>query len=177
MQLIDALLNQSRRHHMKIHRVLGASLLGLSALVIGCEEDDDPIGPSTATSFNVGTMTGQNERPTNTSEATGTATFTLSGSTINYTINVTGITGVTMAHIHVGGTTKTGPIIVTLLPTQPPSGPLTGVLTTGTITDADITAYTLNELIHLMRDRLVYVNVHTEARPGGEIRGQIVPTS
>ncbi len=162
---------------MKIHRVLGATLLGLSALTIGCEEDDDPTGPSNATSFNVGTMTGQNERPTNTSAATGTATFTVAGSTINYTINVAGITGVTRAHIHAGGTAKSGPIIVTLVPDQAPSGPLTGVLRTGTITDADVTGYTLNELIHLMRDGLVYVNVHTEAIGSGEIRGQIVPNT
>jgi len=55
-----------------------------------------------------------------------------------------------------------------------------GPLIEGTFTEADLIARpalgfggTLAELIALMESGGVYVNVHTTAYPGGEIRGQI----
>lgn len=54
---------------------------------------------------------------------------------------------------------------------------LTGVLARGTTSAAEVVpsaASSLEELLELMRSGGTYVNVHTNAYPNGEIRGQIV---
>ena len=76
-----------------------------------------------------------------------------------------------------------GGILVWLLPangtnSQVPSPTLTGVISTGTIAQSWIrggTPITLDSLKGLMRNRAVYVNLHTSTYGGGEIRGQVAP--
>src|SRR5918911_200405 len=156
-----------------------ASALVAGAGFVACKNDStSPPAPETF----VATMNGANERPTAKSvPGTGTATFTVNGSAINYTITVNNMTGVTGAHIHPGDANSTGGVIVPFPITGTPTGAVNGQLTSGSFTAADIKAATqggtpisMDSLLTLMRTSNAYVNVHTSANPGGEIRGQIV---
>ncbi len=78
-----------------------------------------------------------------------------------YLINVTGLEGVTAAHIHQGGEGESGPPVVTLdAPTDGSSGNCVEIA-------ADV-----SEAI-LANPGGYYVNVHTQAAPAGAIRGQL----
>ena len=137
--------------------------------------NDSTTAPA-STTF-VATMTGANERPTpNTSTATGTATYVLTGNLLSYVVTVNGLTApASGAHIHVGASTVAGPIIVpyTVSATQ------SGVVSTGTI---DLTfpiasgnsTITGDSLKVLLNNGNAYTNVHNSSFPGGEIRGQII---
>lgn len=122
-------------------------------------------------------LTGAAEVPAVNTTATGTTTFTLSGGTVNYSINTQNITAVTAAHIHLGPAGENGPVVVTLFSAGGnPTGPVNGMLTQGSFTSADISAnagVSFDALLELMRTGGTYVNVHTTANPPGEIRGQI----
>jgi hypothetical protein len=126
-------------------------------------------------------LSGAKERPTPViSTATGSATFELlSGGTIRYKLDVAGLTGARMAHIHTGVADSAGPIAVTLFNSATPTGSLTGTLASGTFTSTNITlaGVSFDSLLTLMRLGRTYVNVHTETNPGGEIRAQIDPVS
>ena len=126
-------------------------------------------------------LTGAKERPLPVlSTATGSATFeVLSGGSVKYTLSVAGLTGAIMAHIHTGVTDSAGPIAVPLFNSSTPTGPLTGTLASGTFTSSNIQipGISLDSLLTLMRVGRTYVNVHTQANPGGEIRAQIEPVS
>lgn len=106
------------------------------------------------------TLSGANEVPSNPSTATGTTTLTYDGDTKTFTA-VTTYTGLTptMGHIHKAVKGENGPVI---FPFTNLASPIT--LNSGVLTDAQINA--------LYKDSL-YVNLHTQAYPGGEIRGQL----
>jgi hypothetical protein len=131
--------------------------------------------------FAAPSLSGAKERPTPiVSPATGTATFELlSDGSVRYKVNVTGITGATMAHIHTGVADSAGPIAVTLFTSTVPSGPLTGTLASGTFSGSNIqlSGVSFDSLLTLMRLGRTYVNVHTQLNPSGEIRDQIQPVS
>ena len=131
--------------------------------------------------FSAPSLTGANERPTPVvTTATGSATFELlSDSTIRFNVNVTGITGATMAHIHTAVADSAGPIAVTLFTSSTPTGALTGSLASGTFDKSKIqlSGVSLDSLLALMRGGRTYVNVHTVANPNGEIRAQIEPVT
>ena len=126
-------------------------------------------------------LSGAKERPTPVvSTAGGSATFELiSSSTIRFNLDVTGISGATMAHIHTAVADSAGPIVVTLFSSTSPVGPLTGMLASGTFTSANIQmpGVSFDSLLSLMRRGRTYVNVHTVLNPAGEIRAQIEPVS
>ena len=126
-------------------------------------------------------LTGAKERPNPVlSNATGSATFELlPNATVRYQVNVAGLTGATMSHIHVGVADSAGPIAVGLFATTTPTGTLTGTLASGTFAAGDIqlTGVSMDSLLALMRLGRTYVNVHTVANPSGEIRAQIEPVS
>ena len=103
-------------------------------------------------------------------------------STLHYQLNVANIDNVTMAHIHLAPTPGgNGPIVLWLYPANPPAklipGRSDGVLMEGTVTAANLTGSmagkSLQDLKAQMDAGLTYVNVHTSANPGGEIRGDI----
>jgi hypothetical protein len=147
--------------------------------------DDEPAGP--ATNFTA-TLSGANEVPPVTTTATGSATLTLSGGQITYTVNVTNLQNAAVAHIHLAPEGENGFVRMNLCGTgdpQPPCTGGTGVLATGTNgTTVGSPAITLDSLVAAMRSGGAYVNVHTNApgctpgdpgcNPGGEIRGQVV---
>lgn len=123
-------------------------------------------------------MNGANERPTaNSSTASGAAVITRNGTTATYTVAYQGVlTAPSGLHIHAPATTAvTAGIVVDLAPT-----PLTATsgVATGTFTAANIRSIggqppiTMDSLFVLLQTGNAYVNLHTSAFPGGEIRGQ-----
>ena len=126
-------------------------------------------------------LNGAKERPTPvTTTATGAATFVIqSAGTIQFTLSVAGITGVTMAHIHTAVADSAGPIVVPLFNSATPTGAFTGTLASGTLDASSITlpGVSMDSLLSLMRRGRTYVNVHTVVNPQGAIRAQIDPTT
>jgi hypothetical protein len=111
-------------------------------------------------------MKGSSEVPSNTTSGTGSATVTLDPSTNKITWNVTfsGLTGpATAVHIHgpAPAGKNAGVMIWLSEKGKPASSPVTG---SGSLTAAQAS--------DLMNGQC-YVNVHTAANPGGEIRGQL----
>lgn len=111
-------------------------------------------------------------------KSSGHAEFKLSkdGKELSYKLKVKNISDVNGAHIHKGKKGEDGPPIVMLF-TGEKKGKTTGVLSEGKITEndmmGDFKGKTLDDLVKMMRDGDTYVNVHTDANPDGEIRGQI----
>ena len=77
-------------------------------------------------------------------------------------MNTSNVTG-TAAHVHQGAAGQNGPVIVTLVKTGPNSW---AVPPGTTLSSAQYQAYW---------DGLLYVNVHSDANKGGEIRAQLKP--
>lgn len=145
--------------------------LALTLFTAACE---DGSGPDEETF--VATLNGANERPTPvTTTATGTARFSVDdgGESVDFSIDVSNITGVTGVHIHgPAGVDENGGVIVPLFANSG-TGTVNGSLTQGTFTEADLIGTTLDALLDLMRNGQTYVNVHTSTNGPGEIRGQI----
>ena len=119
-------------------------------------------------------LTGNEEVPPVQTEATGTVEFKIEGlDSIPYSVNATNIEGVTAGHVHFGKAGENGPIVVTLFKYD---SPMNEVSETGTITadklEGPLAGKHLEELITAGANGTLYVNVHTEANPNGEIRGQ-----
>lgn len=130
-------------------------------------------------------LSGDNEVPAVASDGSGYSSVTVSedGSSIAYRLYVNGLDDVEVAHIHVGPVDDNGPVAALLFgPADPPVAP-EGLLAEGTITEADLSPTpgvfdgTMDQLVELIRSGDAYVNVHTTANAGGEIRGQLAPAS
>lgn len=136
------------------------AILTVIFTVASCSSDDDatPVDPNVV--FET-TLTGANEVPANTSEAKGTATLTYNKDTKIFILKVIhDIASPTMAHIHMGKVGENGPVI---FPFDSPASPIT--FTSSALTDEQIAALNNGDY---------YVNIHTEAFPAGEIRGNLV---
>lgn len=123
-------------------------------------------------------MTGQQEVPPVDTQAMGEAIFVPiqpRNDTIDFYVNATGIKAVTQAHIHNGSPGENGPIIVTLFTLNPVQD---GISINGSIAannlEGPMQGKTVADLIDAIKNNTTYVNVHTEANPNGEIRGQLV---
>ena len=132
------------------------AMLALSGLIAGCAS---MFGSSEA---NV-TLSGNEEVPPVTTGASGQAKFTVDRDwNVEGKVTTQGIDG-TAAHIHSGARGTNGGVIIPLAKTGdnewsvPPGKRLT---------DEQFRAY---------RAGTLYVNVHSAAHPGGEIRGQLTP--
>ena len=128
-----------------------------------------------ALGFVAPTMNGANERPAaNTTTGNGSAVFSVAGSTISYTVAFQGLTSApTGLHIHApANANASAGVIVDLLttPQTNTSGVLTGTFSATNIRNAGIS---LDSLFVLMRTGNAYVNIHTAANPGGEVRGTL----
>ena len=169
---------------MKHSTALALALAVLGAGIPACGDDNNP---SNAETFGA-TLSGASEVPANASTATGTATFTINGTQLDYIINTTNLQNPVFAHIHVAPVGENGPVRLNLCGTGAPvpdCGIGTGVLVTGSNgTTAGSPAITFDQLVAEMRAGNTYVNVHTDDGTGGpntgpgdliggEIRGQI----
>ncbi len=110
------------------------------------------------------TLSGAKEKPTAvTTSATGTATAEISGTTVTVAGSYTGLGGpATLAHIHGPADINVAAgVVCPLTVPAAASGTIGGSCTFTT------------EQIQQLKDGLMYVNLHTAANPGGEIRGQL----
>jgi CHRD domain-containing protein len=163
-------------------RFASLSLLALGAFAVACDEND-LLSPTTATSFTAD-LNGAKEKPNPvTTTATGTATFTVNAARteITYSVKVRNFTpNPTVCHIHFGTEDVAGSVLVTLCGTGLPAGPITaetevaqGIITKGsTSTVKGSSPVSIATLLRMLEAGDVYVNVHSTANPGGEIRGQ-----
>lgn len=150
-----------------------ALVASFALFATACDEDEGT-GPGVSTEFSAD-LQGANERPEPvTTDAEGSATVVLNddAETITFTVTVSDLVNVTLAHIHTGGSNETGPPVVTLLGTAMP-GPVNGVLISGTVGVSAITGESYASLAQKIRSGNAYINVHTVTYPAGEIRGQL----
>lgn len=114
---------------------------------------------------------GSEEAPVPT-PASGTVSFDLTGTELIVTGTFEGLTGdYTASHLHLGITGRSGPVTIPLDPTiggDGRSGTFEAASNTFTLDEAQMTA---------LRERRLYVNVHSTEHPAGEIRGQVLPAS
>lgn len=113
-------------------------------------------------------MSGQAERPAAVvTSGTGAGTFGLDGSTLYFSINYSGLSGTaTAAHIHgPAPTTSSTNVLVDLSPYH------VGAFSTAGTFAGNLTLTTAQR--DALLNGMTYVNIHTAANPGGEIRGQI----
>ncbi len=132
--------------------VLAAGLLaGTSAATIAAE-----------TTYHA-KLGGMSEVPGNDSKGTGEATVMFDSAThmLKYTVTYSGLSGpATMGHIHgPAAAGKNAPVLI----------PFKGAVTSPIKGEATLDAKQTKEL----EDGVMYVNIHTKAHPGGEIRGQL----
>ncbi len=130
-------------------------------------------GSATGQIHFVASLNGAQETPAIPTQATGTASLTLSDdfSEVQYVVTYQGLSGTLSAgaHFHVAGAGRSGPVIKAIaLSGAPASGRITGSWKT---TDASqpLTA----ALVESLMTERIYVNFHTSANSGGEIRGQV----
>jgi len=126
-------------------------------IVVSCNDDDEPNPNVTYTT----TLSGAKETAPNTSTATGTATLVFNTTTKTFTVTVLHtIAAPTMGHIHKAAAGTNGPVVYPFTTLASPISYTSAALTMEQ--EADLNA------------GLLYVNLHTAAFPGGEIRGQLV---
>lgn len=148
----------------KIYTVFAVAVLVLCAFASNTKAD---------TITFTATLSGANENPPNSSKGTGIATVTLNDVTGAGTITLTFSdlsAPVTGSHIHCCAPqgTNAGVIIDFLSSVTLSANKMSGSITSY--------AFTLNAAqITAMKGGLTYVNVHSTAYPGGEIRGQLAP--
>lgn len=136
--------------------------------------DDEPAGPQ-STTFTA-TLSGANEVPARTTPATGSATLTMTGTTVSYTVTATGFTSpVSAGHIHIGPAGVNGPVIIPLtVSTGGTSTTGTGTFSVAAPITNGATTISGDSMKVLLNNGNSYVNLHSATFPGGEVRGQVV---
>ena len=134
-------------------------LVFLITVAASCKKDSTSTTPPANVNF-AATLSGASETPSNASAATGSATGVYNPTTkiLTVTIAYSGIT-VTVAHLHKGAVGVSGPPEFPLAVTASPISFTSSALSTTDETD--------------LLENKYYVNLHSSAFPGGEIRGQL----
>ncbi len=128
-------------------------------------------------------LSGGGEAPTPvTTGAHGIANITIdpAAGEVSWVIDVYNLpTGLTASHIHVGSPNVAGPIIIDFAPTNiSQSGAFRFTGSTRTVRPAaNLGIRSMDDAMFAIAAGGTYVNVHSQANPGGEIRGQLCPTS
>ena len=152
---------------------IAAGFVG-AAIIAGVASCGDSTAPGNKTYL--ANLSPANEVPTPfTTPGTGVATIVDNGSEFDWTLNLSNMTGVILSHIHLGDNATVGPVIINLFIPNGATGTVTGVVARGTITNANNANVSLDSLRTLFNNGHAYVNVHTTAHTGGEIRGQVAP--
>ena len=108
-------------------------------------------------------LSGDQEVPPVTTTAKGSGTITISADkSVSGSVTTTGMPG-TMAHIHEGAAGKNGPVVIPLSKT---GDGVWSVPAGAKLTDEQYKSFEAGDL---------YVNVHSAAHQGGEIRAQLKP--
>jgi CHRD domain len=109
------------------------------------------------------TLSGDQEVPPVSTSAQGSGTITVGADkSVSGSVNTSGVDG-KAAHIHEGAPGANGPVIIPLTNT---SANVWSVPAGAKLTDAQYKSYEAGNL---------YINVHSAAHKGGEIRGQLKP--
>jgi CHRD domain len=138
----------TKKPHPRVRILAKALLLGALS-----------VGTAFAADINV-TLSGANEVPPVTTSANGGGTITIGDDgSVSGSVSTTGIAG-TAAHIHNGATGANGPVIVPFTK----EGDTYTAPAGAKLTEAQMASFKAGDL---------YVNVHSAANPGGEIRGQL----
>lgn len=152
---------------MKISGMFRAAIPALVALaaLAGCAQMESMWDSTKA--FFTGTkvtLSGAEQVPPVTTSASGSGTITVKeDKSVSGSVTTSGIAA-TAAHIHMAAPGRNGPIIIRL--TKGADGSTWSVSDGAKLTDAQYEAYKAGNL---------YVNVHSAAYKGGEIRGQLKP--
>jgi hypothetical protein len=110
------------------------------------------------------TLSGAEEVPPVKSPGSGSGTITVKDDkSVSGSITTTGVV-ILAAHIHIGERGKNGPVIIPL--TKSSDGNTWSVPAGAKLTDKQYEAYKAGNL---------YVNAHSAANKGGEVRGQLKP--
>lgn len=149
--------------------IIGAAIIGFVAASCG-----DSTSPGKKTY--VANLSPANEVPPKTTTGTGVATFVDLGSEIDWTLELTNMTGVVASHIH--GPAAAGVnagILINLFIPNVATPTVNGIVAHGSITNANNANVSLDSLRTLFKNSMAYVNVHTSANGAGEIRDQVHP--
>lgn len=142
------------RQRLTFSHIAGAAIAVLLALA----------SPSYAETVHLkATLNGASEVPPNQTAGTGTvtATFDTASKQLSWKGDYSGLSGpATAAHFH--GPAEAGKNAGVAIPITPNTSPFTG---SATLTDSQAS--------DLLAGRW-YVNIHTAANPGGEVRGQLL---
>jgi hypothetical protein len=139
------------------HLIKILALTVFLTLIVSCGDDDE----SNQNETYKATLSGANEATPNSSTATGTGTLTFNTTTKIFTITVTHtLASPTAGHIHKGAVGISGPVVY----------PFSSLVSPITITSAALTTEQEADLTA----GLYYVNLHSAAFPGGEIRGNLI---
>lgn len=154
-------------------RRLSLAIAGLFVLLVSAQAQAQTINFTAA-------LHGGNEVPGVVTGAVGTGTVSvnLATQTVTYRIDVYNMpVGTTASHFHVGAPGVGGPVVVNF---TVPTGISNDFAISGTATATDLTpraAQGINSWEDFLQALLlgnVYMNVHSTANTGGEIRGQVV---
>ncbi len=119
------------------------------------------------------TFSASQEVPLNMSGATGNGAYLLTGGpqSLNYEVNISGLSQLTAAHFHLGNSGTNGPVIKTLdAPVSTGNGSYRYSGIWGAMDTEPLTPERVQQLIN----GEIYVNIHTMPYPDGEIRGQVL---
>lgn len=120
----------------------------------------------------VANLSGASEVPPVFTAATGSVSFTLSGTELSVSGSFENLStpvepvGGTGVHLHAGYAGENGGVEISLDPQLTDGG------TAGTFEE---TVSLNSEQLALLNARGLYVNIHSEANPSGELRGQVLP--
>jgi len=130
-------------------------------------------------------LTGDQEVPPTGSPGTGMLDLRLTDNDtkLRFRLRAEGVTRIIQSHIHIGAPGTNGPVVVFFFAPTPNTADKAitgdGFEVAGVRTAADFalpTGVTFAAFLADLRAGNTYVNIHSPAHPGGEIRGQIVPT-
>jgi Cu/Zn superoxide dismutase len=141
----------------------------VASTIVACDSDETtaPKPPTFVASLN-----GASEVPAKAVAGTGAATIVKEAGIYTYTITFSGMTGaLTGAHIHGPASTTANASVIVPFATAGATG-TSGTLT-GTFASTNNVNISNDSLDVLMRTGNAYVNLHTSANAGGEIRGQL----
>ena len=143
--------------------------LGSLLLVLACS-DTTAAGDGSYTAA----LSGSSEVPPNTSGSSGSATVTVHGSTLTYRVDANALsTPITAGHLYLGGTKVNGVVILGLDIEAQQGRVAEGTLDISGFVTFNTSSIRGDSLRTLLSSGQAYVNIHTQAYPGGEIRGQL----
>ena len=160
---------------------IGGPLSALRAVEVCSDVSDSAItvvrNPALPITDFTATLSGTQENPAALTTALGTINASLDGNTLVVTGTFTGLISdfdanvAGGAHIHKAIAGRNGGVELLLNTT------VSSDLRSGTYEAANNTFTLTNEQLEALNAREFYVNIHSVAFPGGELRGQILPTS